>query len=122
MKLATRTNDAAALARILRYVSRQVADPELNPRHIARAHHISLRTLYRLCEQGGLSLEQWIIDQRLENVRCDLSRSARDHHSVEAVARSWGFSNPTFFSRRFRLAYGLTAGQWRRRAHELPAK
>ncbi|MFF5635847.1 helix-turn-helix transcriptional regulator [Streptomyces sp. NPDC012825] len=33
--------------------------------------------------------------------------------AVERVARAWGFSTPSHFSRRFKAAYGVTPRQWR---------
>ncbi|NGO12842.1 helix-turn-helix domain-containing protein [Streptomyces sp. HC44] len=62
---------------------------------------MSVRVLYRLCAQAGLSLEQWIIEQRLEGARA-------------AVARAWGFTGPSHFTRRFKTAYGVTPQQWRK--------
>ncbi|MEU5877472.1 helix-turn-helix domain-containing protein [Spirillospora sp. NPDC047279] len=102
------------LPRILAYVRAYLSDPYLTPERIAKVHNISLRSLYRLCEEGGLSLEQWIIRRRLEGARRDLVAPEHAHRSIEAISRSWGFSNPSYFSRRFRQAYGVTPRQWRR--------
>jgi hypothetical protein len=33
------------------------------------AHHVSLRQLYTLFAHAGVSLEQWIITQQLDDVR-----------------------------------------------------
>ncbi|WP_307679960.1 helix-turn-helix domain-containing protein [Streptomyces sp. V4I2] len=52
--------------------------------------------------------------RRLESARSDLAALGHSHRTIDAVARSWGFTNPTFFSRRFREAYGTTPSQWRR--------
>ncbi|WP_405550866.1 helix-turn-helix domain-containing protein (plasmid) [Streptomyces globisporus] len=105
------------LTRILAYIRAHLIDPELTPARIARVHNISLRTLYRLCEAGGLSLEQWIIRQRLTGARQDLAAPQHAHRTIEAVSRSWGFTDPAFFSRRFRQVYECTPGQWRRLTH-----
>ncbi|MBC2907908.1 helix-turn-helix domain-containing protein [Streptomyces sp. PSKA01] len=67
-----------------------------------------------MCEDGGLSLEKWIIRRRLEGARNDLAASGHSHRTIDAVARNWGFTNPAFFSRRFRQTYGTTPSQWRR--------
>ncbi|WP_331769721.1 helix-turn-helix domain-containing protein (plasmid) [Embleya sp. NBC_00888] len=104
------------LTRILAYVRLHLADPELTPRRIAWAHGISLRTLYRLCEENDFSLEQWIIRRRLEGCRRDLASPEHAHRTIEAVARSWGFGSPVHFSRRFRQTYGTTPNEWRRRS------
>ncbi|MEV0175478.1 helix-turn-helix domain-containing protein [Streptomyces sp. NPDC050803] len=102
------------LARILAYLHAHLTEPDLTPQRVARVHGISVRTLYRLCEEGGLSLEKWIIRRRLEGARNDLAAPEQAHRTIEAVARSWGFTHPAHFSRRFREAFGTTPGQWRR--------
>lgn len=102
------------LTRVLAYARAHLREPDLTPQRIAWAHNTSVRTLYRLCEDGGLSLEKWIIRRRLEGARSDLAAPGHAHRTIDAVARSWGFTNPTFFSRRFRQTYGTTPSQWRR--------
>ncbi|ROO85864.1 AraC-like DNA-binding protein [Actinocorallia herbida] len=104
------------LTRVLAYARANLADPDLTARRIAHVHNISLRSLYRLCEDGGLSLEQWIIRRRLDEVRRALAAPEHAHRTIEAIARAWGFPNAPYFTRRFRQAYGETPGTWRRRA------
>ncbi|MFI0240628.1 helix-turn-helix domain-containing protein [Streptomyces sp. NPDC016845] len=108
------------LTRVLAYIRAHLSDPGLTPRTIAAAHNISVRTLYRQCEQGGLSLEKWIIRRRLEGTRRDLATPEHAHRTIEAVARSWGFTNPAYFSRRFHQTYGATPRRWRL-LHQRPA-
>ncbi|MEU6765025.1 helix-turn-helix domain-containing protein [Streptomyces sp. NPDC046853] len=107
------------LTRVLAYIRAHLTDPGLTPHRIAAAHNISVRTLYRLCEQGGLGLEKWIVRRRLEGARHDLAAPEQSHRTIEAIARSWGFTNPAHFSRRFRQTYGATPREWRR-LHRLP--
>ncbi|MBC7273835.1 MAG: helix-turn-helix domain-containing protein, partial [Streptomyces sp.] len=102
------------LTRILAYARAHLREPDLTPQRIARAHNTSVRTLYRLCDDGGVSLEKWIIRRRLEGARADLSAPGHAHRTIDTIARSWGFTNPAFFSRRFRQTYGTTPSQWRR--------
>ncbi|GAA4930564.1 AraC-like DNA-binding protein [Nonomuraea thailandensis] len=102
------------LVRVLAYIRAHLTDPELTPARIAAAHNISLRSLYRLCEDGGLSLEQWIIRRRLDGARSDLTAPEHAHRTIDAIARSWGFTHPGYFTRRFRGAYGLTPREARR--------
>lgn len=106
------------LTRVLAYIRAHLTDPGLTPHSIAAAHNISVRTLYRLCEQGGLGLEKWIIRRRLEGTRRDLATPEHAHRTIEAIARSWGFTNAAYFSRRFHQTYGATPRQWRRLQHQ----
>ncbi|MFI5780958.1 helix-turn-helix domain-containing protein [Nocardia sp. NPDC051570] len=106
--------DAVLLSRVRRYVLEHLTDPELCPERIARAQHISVRYLYKVCGRGELSLEQWIIGQRLERARGELARPESGYRSIAAIARICGFRDPSHFTRRFRAAYGMAPSEWRR--------
>ncbi|MFC8527299.1 helix-turn-helix domain-containing protein [Nocardia sp. NPDC057227] len=103
----------ALLPRIRGYVRRHLADPELSPARIARAHDISVRTLFRLCAAAEFGLEQWITTTRLDGARAELARPELRGLPVAVIARRWGFVNPSHFGRRFRELYGMTPGTWR---------
>jgi len=104
---------ASAADRVDAYVRTHLRDPDLGPAEIATANGLSVRALYKLYEERGVGLEQSIIEQRLVGARRDLAAPGRRHQSIATVARTWGFDNPSFFSRRFRSAFGLTPRQWR---------
>jgi AraC-like DNA-binding protein len=101
------------LARVRAYVRLHLTDPDLRPAAIAAAHNVSLRHLYKVCAQADLSLEQWIIRERLRRAREELLRPESRQRSIAAIAHSWGFRDPTHFARRFRAEYGLTPTEWR---------
>jgi AraC-like DNA-binding protein len=101
--------------RILAYARHHLTEDDLAPARIAAAHNISIRYLYKLFEKEGIGLEQWIIERRLEGARTDLASPAGRARPIESVARAWGFGDPSFFSRRFRRAYGITPRQWQQR-------
>jgi AraC-like DNA-binding protein len=109
------------LTRVLAYIRAHLTNPGLTPQRIAAAHNISVRTLYRLCEDGGLSLEKWIIRRHLEGTRRDLAAPEHAHRTIGAVARSWGFTNPSYFARRFHRTYGATPREWRQLARHRAA-
>ncbi|MEW1734827.1 helix-turn-helix domain-containing protein [Nocardia beijingensis] len=104
------------LSRIRAYVRRNLADPELGADQIAKAHNMSVRQLYKICANTEYRLEQWIIGQRLEQVRGELARPDQKHRTIAMIARRWGFRDPSHFARRFRAAYGLSPREWRRTA------
>jgi AraC-like DNA-binding protein len=101
--------------RILAYARHHLTEDDLAPARIAAAHNISVRYLYKLLEKEGIGLEQWIIERRLEGAHTDLASPAGRARPIESVARAWGFGDPSFFSRRFRRAYGITPRQWQQR-------
>jgi AraC-like DNA-binding protein len=101
------------LTRIRTYARQHLTDPDLTPARIAAAHNISVRHLYKLCAAADLSLEQWIINERLRGARQDLLNPALIARPIAAVARSWGFRDPTHFTRRFRARYGAAPAHFR---------
>lgn len=102
------------LTQVRAYVRQHLADPDLRPATIAAAHNVSLRYLYKVCAQADFSLEQWIIGERLRGAREELLRPESHGRTIAMVARRWGFSDPTHFTRRFRGTYGQTPSEWRR--------
>lgn len=111
---ARRVRIETLLSRVRAYARSHLADPDLAPATIAAAHNVSLRQLYKVCAEAELSLEQWIIEERLQRVRHALAQPDLAHLPIATVARRWGFRDPTHFTRRFRARYGMTPGQWRR--------
>ncbi|WP_222195343.1 helix-turn-helix domain-containing protein [Modestobacter italicus] len=106
--------DQTLLTRVRTHIGQHLTDPHLTPESIAGAHAVSVRHLYRVFSDAGLSLEQEVIGQRLELARAQLASPAGRRRSIAAVARSAGFVDPSHFGRRFRLAYGVTPREWQR--------
>lgn len=100
------------MTRVRSYVGQHLRDPALTPAGIAEAQSVSVRQLYKACAEAGVSLEQWVIDQRLEAARAELVTPTGRRSPVAVTARRCGFRDPSHFSRRFRAAYGLTPREW----------
>jgi AraC-like DNA-binding protein len=106
------------VTRVRAYVRQHLDDPTLTPTSVAAAHNVSVRMLYKVCAQAGFSLEQWIIGERLQAARDELARRDSRARTIAAIARRWGFADPTHFARRFRAEYGLTPREFRRAASD----
>lgn len=104
--------EPALITQVQTHVRRHLGDPGLSPASVAAALAVSPRQLYRACAAADVRLEQWIITARLAAARADL---ADRHLPIAAVARRWGFKDPTHFTRRFRAAYGVSPSEWRHR-------
>jgi AraC-like DNA-binding protein len=102
----------ALLLRVQAFIDRHLADPELSPQAIARAHHISLRYLHKLFESEDVTVGRWIQRRRLEECRRELARQGNGS-TIAAVAHRWGFTSAAHFSRVFRAAYGMAPREWR---------
>jgi AraC-like DNA-binding protein len=105
--------NATLQLRILEYVRARLGEPGLNAAQIASAHNISVRHLYKVLAGGGISLGAWIRERRLEACRRELSRPAARFTPIAALARRWGFTDPSSFGRSFRAAYGMSPREWR---------
>jgi AraC-like DNA-binding protein len=106
--------------RVRGYVRRHGAEADLDAERVARVHAVSVRQLYRACAAAGFSLEQEIIGRRLAGARAELVAPAGRDRSIAAVARRWGFADPSHFARRFRAAYGTTPREFRRAGSGVP--
>ncbi|WP_240980693.1 helix-turn-helix domain-containing protein [Streptomyces sp. Z423-1] len=109
----TPSGDAALLLRIRAFIGRHLEDPDLTPKSIAHAHHISVRYLHKLFEREDTTVSRWIQSRRLEACLRDLGRRENTGLTVAAVAHRWGFTSAAHFSRVFRAAYGMSPSEWR---------
>lgn len=101
------------LLRIRAYVDRNLADPDLSPEQIAKAHHVSLRYLQKLFSEEQTTVTAWIRQRRLEGCRRDLAGPYAAGRTVASIAARWGFLNPAHFSRVFKTAHGLSPSDYR---------
>jgi AraC-like DNA-binding protein len=108
--------ERALLVRIHAFIEDHLAEPDLTPAMVARAHHISLRSLYGLVEGEGTGIAGLIRDRRLERCRRDLLATADADIPICTIASRWGLLNPAHFSRTFKAAYGLAPAEYRRLA------
>jgi AraC-like DNA-binding protein len=110
----------ALLPRIVAYVRQHLTDRNLTPASIARAHNISVRYLYKLCDAADVRLVEWIIEERLEGARRFLSAPHSAPQAIALVAHKWGFKDPSHFSSRFRRAYGVSPRELQRHSRRAP--
>ncbi|WP_406508550.1 helix-turn-helix domain-containing protein [Streptomyces sp. NBC_00212] len=101
------------LLRVRAYIDQNLADPDLCPERIARAHHVSLRHLQKLFAEEGATVTGWIRGRRLEGCRRELAGPYGADRTVGAIAARWGFMNLAHFSRLFKAAYGVTPRDFR---------
>ncbi|MEV7806778.1 helix-turn-helix domain-containing protein [Microbispora sp. NPDC088329] len=106
----------ALLSLIHDFIRQRLGDPDLTPETIAAAHQISVRHLYTLFREQGLTVAAWIRRCRLEQCHRDLADPRQRSLPIQAVAARWGFTDASTFSRAFRAAYGISPREHRHTA------
>ncbi|MEV6395418.1 helix-turn-helix domain-containing protein [Streptomyces sp. NPDC051907] len=114
--LAPETRQRTLLLRIRQYIQDRLPDPELTPRSVAAAHHISVSYLHRIFEGEQTSVAAWIRHQRLESARRQLADPALRSQPVHLIATRCGFARAADLTRAFRAAYGLPPTEYRNQA------
>ncbi|KAA9378096.1 helix-turn-helix domain-containing protein [Microbispora cellulosiformans] len=104
----------ALLSLIHDFVRKRLGDPGLTPATIAAAHQISVRHLYKLFEEQGVTVAAWIRRCRLEQCHRDLADPRQRSRQIQDIATRWGFADAATFSRAFRAAYGMSPRDHRR--------
>jgi AraC-like DNA-binding protein len=77
---------------------------------VARALHMSSRTLQRRLQEGGSSFQRVLDEARHQMARYYLSNSALE---LNEAAYLLGFQDPNSFGRAFRSWEGVPPGDWR---------
>jgi AraC-like DNA-binding protein len=98
---------------VQRIVSERLEDPELSPAAIAAELGVPLRTLQAAASRSGSTLTQYITGQRLH--RAARLLLALPHVSITDVAFRCGFSDSSYFSRRFHEFFETSPRQFRAR-------
>jgi AraC-like DNA-binding protein len=123
-ELASDSLHATLQLRVLQYLRAHLADPDLSAAEVAAEHHISVRQLYKVLAEAGVTPGDWLRTRRLEECRTELRNPLIPGATIESIARRWGFTDMSSFSRAFRSAYGMSPREWRRQTqfdnHEAP--
>ena len=120
-ELAGRTPDenaarTALIGHIRAFIERNLTDPALSPATVAAGVNISVRYLYKLFEQDGMTVSEWIRNRRLDNTLRDLADPRLTHRTIAGIGARWGFRDPTHLSRVFRTREGISPREFRERA------
>lgn len=96
---------ASILKRAKDYIRAHMDDSELDVETIARAVHVSSRTLSRAFATEGISVIRWLWKERLSASYTALSEGRASQ--VADVALGCGFVSGSHFSRMFKTTYGV---------------
>ncbi len=93
------------MERVSQVILQELSNPSLNPQMISEAANLSVRYLHDLFKEEKLSLNEFIIQSRLEKCRQDLMNPIFSSRSVTEISFFWGFQSSSHFSRRFRSSF-----------------
>ncbi|UTW14184.1 AraC family transcriptional regulator [Marinobacterium rhizophilum] len=119
---ALRQNDRRLAPRHVKRVEEHIeqhAREPLSPALLAELAGVSLRTLYAgFREFRNLSPMEYLRQVRLQNVRQDLLHDCQSK-TVTELAMAWGFTHMGRFSKDYRLLYGESPSETKRRTGRL---
>jgi AraC-like DNA-binding protein len=101
-----------AQTRVRALIRRNLTDPALSVAGLATAMKCSRRYVHKLFE-GGDTVSQFILFQRLEACRRQLLEDGAQHRTLTEVAFEYGFRSSAHFSRAFRARFGRTPSEYR---------
>jgi AraC-like DNA-binding protein len=111
---------SAQLERVLAFIDRHLATPELSAAFVEANVPLSRSSLYRLFEPHG-GVASAILQRRLERAMKLLLSDSASKPPLRAIARALGFRTQEQLSRAFRARFGVTPYQFhdmlRRRDH-----
>jgi AraC-like DNA-binding protein len=99
-------------ARISSYIEGRLEDANLSPKRIAEDSGISVRYLYTLFSERGLTVSGWVQRRRLLRCRAELD-GAGSQASITEIAYRWGLNDSAHFSRLFKASFGMSPTQYR---------
>lgn len=107
------TQREALRDRIRAHVHQHLRDPALSADSIARALNCSRRHLYNAFAGEGETIAACIQRLRLEACIRELQQAGPQARPITDIALSWGFGNPSHFSRVFRDHMGKSPSEFR---------
>jgi AraC family transcriptional regulator, positive regulator of tynA and feaB len=110
------TSRMTTLLRLKNIIEGRLIDPDLRPAQAAAAAGISVRYANALLGHEGTSLERFIMLRRLLHCRRLLEDSAQAFRTVSDIAYSYGFSDMSHFTRRFKAQFGCSPSACRQQA------
>jgi AraC-like DNA-binding protein len=99
-------------ARISGYIEARLKDANLSPKKIAEDNGISVRYLYTLFSEQGMTVSGWVRRRRLLRCRAELD-GADTGASITEIAYRWGLNDSAHFSRLFKASFGMPPTQYR---------
>ncbi|QBF33032.1 helix-turn-helix domain-containing protein [Thalassococcus sp. S3] len=95
------------------YVRRHFHHHDLNAKQLGLHFGLSVRRVHQLFEPTGQSVSEFINEIRLDQAAAHLSDLSAPQRLIADLAWSVGYSDPSYFNRRFRRRFGCTPRAYR---------
>ena len=107
-------DERAHSAEILQsYVRHHLDQPDLRAETLARHFGLSVRRVHQLFAPTGKTVSDFINDTRLDQAAELLGAPDAAQRSISHIAWTVGYSDPAYFSRRFRRKFGCSPRAYR---------
>ena len=103
----------SSLATIKAYIEINLRRNNLSPRSVAKATQFSTRYINQLFRAEEQSLMQYIYARRIEHCQREFEETVSTDRTISDIAYSWGFNDPSHFSRVFKQQVGLSPREYR---------
>lgn len=100
---------------VLAEIKASFPDPEFSVNDVCKKLNLSPRYLQALLTESGENFTERVMELRLQRSRRFLERAASQHMKIGDIAYTSGFSDSSYFNRRFKVRFGLSPGEWRSR-------
>ena len=94
-------------------IERRYAEPAFSSDDLAKAVGLSRRYVNELLHESGLTFSERVLELRLHKARSMLADARHDRLRVGDLAFACGFSDVSYFNRRFRARFSCSPTQWR---------
>ena len=115
--VAPETLRPALLAAVLEHVESRVQDPGLSVGGVAAHFGISKRYIHKIFEPTGETFSRHVLNRRLERTAADLTAPEQARTPIAEIAYRNGFSDLSYFNRRFKAHFQATPREVRRYGH-----
>jgi AraC family transcriptional activator of tynA and feaB len=99
------------------FIRQNSRDPCLSAAAVARAFAVSERHVHKLFAQSGQKFSDYVCVLRLEHCALALGQAAGRSRSIAEIAFEAGFSDLSYFNRRFKAWFGATPSTYRHDKH-----
>lgn len=97
---------AARAQDVIAHIAAGFADPAFSPDRLATELGVSVRYVQDLLHETGTSFSARVLEHRLQRARTMLADPRHDAMRIGEIARTCGFSEASYFNRRFRRRFG----------------